>query len=278
MVDPAAGLDGVPNFESLDALLGSGVPLDAVAFCCPPHCRAALAIAALDAGVAVLLEKPPAASLAEAQAVVAHAASLKDAALFAAWHSRCAAMVPAAAAALEGETLARGAIVWRESAAKWHPNQPWLWAPSGFGVLDPGINALSILIAVAGDGFRVEAAAFEIFAHRDAPVAGRVTLRRGAAEVSVELDFREQHGERWTIDLETASGRRVALSDGGARLAVDGVEVASPADDPGEYPQLYRRFAEVVRARAIDVDLAPFRLALAAIEAAECRIVPMDGV
>jgi hypothetical protein len=35
-------------------------------------------------------------------------------------------------------------IVWHEDVRKWHPGQQWIWEPGGFGVFDPGINALSI--------------------------------------------------------------------------------------------------------------------------------------
>jgi hypothetical protein len=35
-------------------------------------------------------------------------------------------------------------IEWREDVRVWHPGQTWIWEPGGFGVSDPGINALSV--------------------------------------------------------------------------------------------------------------------------------------
>ena len=45
-----AAVDGVANFETLDAMLAGAPDIDAVALCTPPHVRQALAIAALSAG------------------------------------------------------------------------------------------------------------------------------------------------------------------------------------------------------------------------------------
>ncbi|TGP34025.1 hypothetical protein EN871_33975, partial [bacterium M00.F.Ca.ET.228.01.1.1] len=50
---------------------------------------------------------------------------------------------------------------------------------------------------------------------------------------------------------------QMVLSGGGAKLAIDGKIVH---DEPeAEYPMLYRRFAEIVRAGTSDVDLAPLQ-------------------
>ena len=45
---------------------------------------------------------------------------------------------------LAGKRIASMDIRWHEDVRKWHPGQEWIWAPGGFGVFDPGINALSI--------------------------------------------------------------------------------------------------------------------------------------
>ncbi len=36
----------------------------------------------------------------------------------------------------------------KEDVRRWHPGQDWIWEAGGFGVFDPGINALSILTEV----------------------------------------------------------------------------------------------------------------------------------
>src|SRR5207302_8919720 len=57
----------------VDALLGDGA-VDAVAVCTPPATRADLAVAALDAGKHLFLEKPLAPSLEEADRILERAA------------------------------------------------------------------------------------------------------------------------------------------------------------------------------------------------------------
>jgi D-galactose 1-dehydrogenase len=47
------------------------------------------------------------------------------------------------------------------------------------------------------------------------------------------------------------------LSEGGAKLSIDGKRVHEEPEQ--EYPMLYRRFAELVKAGKSDVDLAPLR-------------------
>jgi len=68
----AADLPGVPVHRTLDALLGDPA-IELVDIVAPNHLHAAMAIAALDAGKHVLLEKPMATSLVDAERVVAAA-------------------------------------------------------------------------------------------------------------------------------------------------------------------------------------------------------------
>jgi len=39
-------------------------------------------------------------------------------------------------------------VRWKEDVLRWHPGQQWIWEPGGFGVFDPGINALSIVTRI----------------------------------------------------------------------------------------------------------------------------------
>ena len=66
--------------------------------------------------------------------------------------------------------------------------------------------------------------------------------------------WRAQGAPAWDIEVETDAGR-LRLSNGGATLHLDGVEQALSA--PGEYPDLYRRFADLIAAGESEVDLAP---------------------
>lgn len=264
--DPAIG---VPWFAEPDALIkGMGDRIDAVAICTPPSVRHAIARRAIDAGLAVLLEKPPAATLGEIEDLEAHARA-RGSCLYAGWHSQHAPAVRPAAALLEGADIARLDIAWREDVRKWHPGQDWIFEPSGFGVFDPGINALSIATAILPVRLFVSAARLETPANRQAPIAAHLEFAGG--KFTAAFDFRHGESEEWTIAIETRAGQRVELRDGGARLLVDGV--AHPLGPRAEYPAMYDRFAELVAARAIEVDREPLRIVADAFLTARREVV-----
>lgn len=251
-----AGDAGVPVFASLGELraaMPGGV--DAVSLCTPPRVRRPIASEAIAAGLAVLLEKPPAATLGELEDLEAQA-RLAGTCLFAAWHSQYAPAVLPAAALLEGETVTRLDIDWREDVRKWHPGQQWIWEPDGFGVFDTGVNALSIASAILPERLFVEDAELVIPADRQAPIAA--CLNFVGANRTARFDWREQGEEAWNLCVETASGRRVDLHGGGARLVVDGAE--RPLGPFAEYPAIYARFADLVRERRVEVDSNPMRI------------------
>ena len=251
--DPAIG---VPCFESLTALL-AGMPgqVDAVAICTPPVARGALAREAIAAGLGVLLEKPPAATLGEA-AELGQLARAAGVPLYASWHSQHSPGVAAAAEALAGEELANLRIIWREDVRKFHPGQQWIWQPGGFGVFDPGINALSIAERIVTGPLIVAEAQLQVPANVQTPIAA--TLRFVGADLSAEFDWRADCQEDWSIVATTVSGRTVALREGGATLFIDGQQqVLSGLHG---YPSIYDRFAAIMTAGEIDLDLEPLRI------------------
>lgn len=249
-------VEGVPQFHDMDDFLRRG-PEAAVSLCVPPSARTEMALKALAAGRDVMLEKPTAATLGEVEAMV-DAARASGATLFATWHSREAPGVIAARDWLSGRRVVSASIIWKEDVRRWHPGQEWIWEPAGFGVFDPGINALSILTAILPGAFRVEAATLVFPENRQTPVAATVGLRgAGGFPVSVELDWLQEGPQTWDIAVETETGGLV-LSDGGATLRIDGG--ASLREPEREYPRLYRRFAELVKARESDVDASPLRI------------------
>ena len=262
---------GVPVFASLaDMLAAMPGGVDAVSLCTPPRVRHAIAAKAIAAGLAVLLEKPPAATLGELQDLVARARAA-GICLFAAWHSQQAPAVAPAAQALRGESVTRLTIEWREDVRRWHPGQEWIWDPEGFGVLDTGINPLSIATAILPGPLFVDEAEFAIPSNRQAPIAA--TLRFSGADHTAHFDWRETREEVRCILVGTASGKHVDILDGGARLVVDGEE--KPLGPFAEYPALYARFAALVTARTVEVDEAPLRiLADAALIARRDRVEP----
>lgn len=257
-----ASIDGVPRFDTLDDLLDRGPEIDAVALCTPPQVRRELAAVALARGLHVLLEKPPAATPPEAEALEGLAAA-NNATLFAAWHSRFAAGVEAARDWLADREVLRATITWREDVRKWHPGQAWIWQEGGLGVFDPGINALSIATLVLPRPLSLTSAELDIPANCDTPIAARLELRdSGGTPVEVDFDFRQTGPQTWDIAVETEAGR-LLLSHGGATLTLAG---NTRREEDREYAGLYARFAELIRQGRSEVDTAPLRLVAEALE------------
>ncbi len=257
VVSPRAPADaGVPLFPSTEAMLGAMAgELDAVAICTPPTVRLAVARAAFAAGLDVLLEKPPATTLGEIEEME-RLGRESGRTLFTAWHSQHAAAVADARAALSGRTVRALQICWLEDVRKWHPGQEWIWAPGGFGVLDPGINALSIATRILPERLFVREALLSFPENRQTPIAARIAFE--GERFGADMDWRHSEGERWTIRVETEDGTTLEVLDGGARMALNG-ELRKPAG-AGEYPSLYARFADLIEARESDVDREPLRI------------------
>ena len=249
-----ASIDGVPNFATIEEMLASA-EVDAVALCMPPLQRHAAARAALGAGKHVLLEKPPGATLSEVEDLRG-VAEAKRLTLLATWHSRYAPAVEPAAAWLASRTVKRARIDWKEDVRHWHPGQDWVWAAGGFGVFDPGVNALSIATRLL-PAFFLTRGVLSIPANRQTPIAADLSFQTGeGAPIEVAFDWRQTGTQIWEIEVETDGGT-LLLSKGGDEMAIDGKPVACPTE--AEYPALYARFAELIETRAIDVDTSPLR-------------------
>ena len=279
----AGTIEGIPVFPTLASLLASGVGCDAVAFCTPVAGRRPEVEAALGAGKHVLLEKPPIAALTEAARLTA-VARASGVTIFAAWHSRFALAVAPARALLADAVIRAVRIEWREDVRVWHPGQDWIWDAGGFGVFDPGINALSIATAVLPRPFFLVAAALDVPAGRSMPIAAQLRFDDSdRVPIEAVFDFRHEEPRIWTVAVETTQGE-IVLSDGGARLVADGAVVAAdPAIDPagispGEYPGLYRRFADLVARGESELDTLPLQHAADAFTIGRRRVVAgFDG-
>lgn len=250
-----AAVDGVPNYHDIAALLASGHDLDAVSLCTPPVGRADIAMAAIDAGLDVMLEKPPAATLSEIARIEAHAAAAGRT-LFATWHSREAAGVAAARRWLADRTVERVTIDWREDIRRWHPGQDWILDAGGFGVFDPGINALSIATEILPGAWSVQSADLRVPDGRMSPLAADIRLTCNAVPVDAAFDFLHEGPQQWDIVVDTDGGR-LRLGMGGAVLEIDGKITEAP---DAEYPRLYAKFEQLVRTRSSEVDVTPLRL------------------
>jgi D-galactose 1-dehydrogenase len=250
----------VPSFRTPAELYRALPDIGIVAVNTPPEARHAIAREALLAGKDVLLEKPPAATLTELADLEACATG-KGRVLFATWHSIFNPAVDRARDLLAEGGVRSVRIEWREDVRKWHPGQDWVWEPGGFGVFDPGINALSIFARIMPSTPFVKSAELVYPANRQTPIAATLvfsTADRSPPALSADFDWREKGAEQWHMKIETADGRAARLFKGGAALAVDEKLVVEAASE--EYQRIYRHFAELLEARRSDVDAAPLRL------------------
>lgn len=268
-VDPVNALPGVRGFASLDALIADGPDIDAVVICTPPLIRAGLARRAIARHWHVMLEKPPAATVTQAEILAAEARAA-GVTLYASWHSRMSRTVASARAWLSRRRPTGITIEWRENIREWHPGQDWLLGPGGFGVFDPAINALSIATEILPVPLEVIGAEMTLPLGRQAPIAARLGLRAGDASGEADLDFLHEGEPRWTISIQTADGALV-LREGGRVLEIpDRIQVC----DGKEYPRLYEAFAAHVAAGRGEVDLSPMKLVADAYMLAERRDGP----
>lgn len=255
-----------PMFADWRDLIGSVEGLEAVAITTPPAPRYEIARACLEADLHVLLEKPPTATLGEI-GDLACLAEARQRTLFASWHARHNPAVEAAAQALAGTQVAALAIEWHEDVREWHPGQRWIWEAGGFGVFDPGINAFSIATRIFPGSLFVAEASLGIPAGAQTPIAADIIFSSPNSDgpLACSLDWRGGKGEKWTVSVTTADGRRLVLAEGGAHLSIDGAEQS--VGGPGEYPDIYRRFADLIDQRRSDVDVRPLQIV------ADCMLV-----
>lgn len=256
VADPAERHTSLPSYRDAEAMLATHPEITAVSLCMPPRHRESAARQAIDAGRHVLLEKPPATTVAEAIQIES-AARAGGVTAFTAWHSQQAAAVDCARAWLSETRVLRVEVTWKEDVRVWHPGQEWIWNVGGFGVFDPGINALSILTAILPGHLALTSADLATPANCATPIAANLQIAGEGFPISAEFDFRQTGPQSWDIAIETARGN-LLLSAGGNALSIDGE--TQPLDREAEYPRLYDRFAELIRSGRSEVDLAPLRL------------------
>jgi D-galactose 1-dehydrogenase len=247
------------KFSDWRELIRSIDGLEAVAITTPPGPRYEIARECILAGLHCLLEKPPTAGLAEI-ADLDCLAKAQGVTLFATWHAQHHATVDAAAQALAGKRVASMEIQWHEDVHKWHPGQAWIWEPGGFGVFDPGINAFSIATKIFPGGLFVHSAELSFPANAQTPIAADIIFGSPVADgpLKASLDWRRSEGEEWTIAITTSDGMKLRLEGGGSTLVIDGERTSD--DGPGEYPDIYRQFVDLIDQRQSLVDVAPLRL------------------
>lgn len=270
----AGTVDGVPNFRDVGEMLDAEPSIEAVVLCVPPAVRYAAARAAIAHGRHVFLEKPPGISVAECHDLEAQAEAA-GVTLFAAWHSRYAPAIAPARERLAATTIRSVSVPWKEDARETHPGQEWIWRPGGFGVFDPGINALSVLTHLMHRPFRLVSGTMAIPENRSQPVSAVLDYVDDAGTtIHCDWDFDWREGIVFEMIFETDAGR-IVLDRLYQRLTVDGETILEEPEQ--EYATLYDMFVALVREGRSDVDLSPMIHCADAFMAGERRTVgPWD--
>jgi D-galactose 1-dehydrogenase len=255
---PASRPEGVVAYNTLEEMLAAHPEIEAVSVCTPPQVRHAIAKQVIASGRHCFLEKPPAATLGEAEDIKA-AAAAKGVSLLASWHSRYAPAVEQARAWIKARVIKDIKIVWKENVRQWHPGQKWIFEAGGMGVFDPGINSLSILTHIVPDAVLVKKADLHIPVNCEAPIQVEMDMiSAGGVPIRAEYDFLQTGLQTWSIYAESQAGEKMALHLGGTELEIDGKTVVKEKE--AEYAGLYAHFLELVRGKASDADFSPLRI------------------
>ena len=258
-VSSRSGQGPQPVFIDWRELIHKVEGLDAVAITTPPAPRYEIARQCIVNGLHCLLEKPPSDGLSEV-ADLDLLAQTHGVSLYTTWHAQHHSTVDAAERALAGKRVKTMKIVWHEDVHKWHPGQTWIWEAGGFGVFDPGINAFSIATKIFPGALMVRSATLLVPENAQTPIAADIAFASPDADgpLTVSLDWRRTEGEEWTIEIEAVDGTKVRLEEGGSKLLLNGVMHAD--DGPGEYPDIYAQFVDLIDEHRSHVDVAPLRL------------------
>jgi D-galactose 1-dehydrogenase len=255
---PHARPEGIHAYTTMSEMLQAHPEIEAVAICTPPQIRYAIAKEAIDAGKHIFLEKPPAATLGEAEAIK-RLAQAKGVSLLASWHSRFAPAVETARGWMAPRIIKSVHIAWKENVRQWHPGQAWIFAPGGMGVFDPGINSLSILTRILDGTVIVRSADLHIPANCDAPIQVEMDMVTGkGVSIRADYDFLQENLQTWSIFVEAEQGEKLALHMGATSLEIDGKTVMQEKE--AEYSGLYAHFHDLVRDRKSDADFSPLRI------------------
>jgi D-galactose 1-dehydrogenase len=119
---------------------------------------------------------------------------------------------------------------------------------------------LSIVTCIVPQTVFVKTADLVFPKNCDTPIAATVTFATAIAQEGfrAEFDWRQKGDQVWDIVLETESNRHFHLSNGGARLDIDGKLIIN--EPLQEYEGIYDRFAQLLRIGEGDVDEQPLRL------------------
>jgi predicted dehydrogenase len=216
----------------------------------------------LNAGRHVLLEKPPTTTLGELTELQ-RIAEERKVVLVTSFHARHNMAVEEARRILAGRPPESILVEWREDFERWHGGQAWPWQPGGFGVFDPGINALSVLCHVLPDaGFRVEKARLRIPAEAATPSAVWMRLAWDGGAGDVQFEWRRGGEDIWNITLRSAAANHGVdtLLIRGVRSLLRGGEVICSSEEDQEYEGVYRNFRRSIAHGRSEVSLREMQM------------------
>ena len=222
-------------YADLDATL-DGERLDVLHVCTPHHLHAPMAIAALQRGVHVLLEKPVATTMTDAEAV-AEAAAAGSAMVGVCFQNRYNSTSRRIRALLDSGAVGavlggRASVTWFRDAG-YYLRRPWrgTWAQAGGGVLiNQAIHTLDLLQWYLGDVVEVFGQAGQLALADVMEVEDTAALRLIHDGGAVSLFLASNgYGENAPITLELRTERARLRLDGDLRVEwVDGhVEVVT---------------------------------------------------
>lgn len=244
--------------------------VDAVVVCVPHDLHRAIALAALHRGVHVLLEKPIATTLADADAI-ARAAEETGVALMIGFVHRFRSEVLAARRLISEGAIGTPVLALDRFCAPGGEHPPaWVWERSraGGGVLMyGGIHAIDRLLWLLEDEV-CSAAAHAHFAFNETEVEDGLTallrFRGGASAALVECSPRYGRPGGWTTEIFGTTGALRIQTGAWTELTSTAVSITVNADDARHFERQAAEFvAAIQEGRTASVTAADGRAALA---------------
>jgi predicted dehydrogenase len=246
-----AGGCGAPWFASTEALLASGV--DAVAVCVPHELHLPIAVAAAEHGVHILLEKPIANTLEEADAILA-AADRAGVRIMVGFVHRFRPEVLEASRLLRDGAIGEPVIALDRFCSLGGPHPPaWVWsrAQAGGGVLMyGGIHAIDRLLWLVGDEAAVTSAQLhETYGFGDVEdgLVAMLRFSRGATAALVENSPPYGRPGGWATDVFGTDGAlRIQTGAWLEVTSANGTHTVKSGDD-GHFERQAAEFVAAVR-------------------------------
>ena len=245
--------DSVEFYDDYRELL-KNPNIQAVSINTPPNTHYQLVMDALRGGKHVLVEKPPALTVAQCEEISVFA-NQQERVLFMSFHARYNFCVEAAKEELVDKNIEGIDVQYSEYAPNYHATPGWIFNPeiAGGGVLiDSGINALSVVMYVLPDwtsfsvkdakfkkaeGFKVETEAHVGFSFGSKGGSGTLSMDWMNKGPEVRQVTFTADGDTYAVDIV----KNIFSKNGEVQMTEDGSQEI--VDQESEYRGVYRDFA-----------------------------------